>query len=106
MITRCALMLGFALAMAGCASTNPFNYTAGKLLDERHAKVCWSSVVTTANGRPCADEQAQASLDRCVNELEHAASPFTPEAEKREMLFDCMFDKGWQKTYVLAPPRT
>ena len=106
MMNRLVQMLGFALAMAGCASTNPFQYTASKLLDERHARVCWSSVATTGHGRPCADEQAQASLDQCVIKLEHAASSFTAEAEKREMLFECMFENGWQKTYVLEPPRT
>jgi hypothetical protein len=30
---------------------------------------------------------------------------FTAEEEKRELLFECMFEKGWQKTFVLGPPQ-
>jgi hypothetical protein len=97
-------ILSFAIVVGGCASINPFEYTARNILEGPYPSVCWGKVGAADPANPCDDKQAEVSLKECVVELEHSASLYTVEEEKREMLFECMFEKGWQEIHLVDWP--
>ena len=100
MRTRAAALLSVTVAMVGCASINPFEYTGNTILRERQAIVCWAKFGAAREASSCEDEPAKSSVKECVVELRKAASLFTGEEHKRSMLSQCMLEKGWQKIYL------
>jgi len=87
---------------AGCASLNPYAVAGAHMLDPQHAKFCWVKKGSPIFGhtKNCENDQASASLKKCLDKLEQTSHWFSPSDEAEGKIMQCMNSEGWDRALI------
>jgi hypothetical protein len=90
------------LAVAGCASLNPYPQAGAHMLEKPHGKFCWVPKGSPIFGHRenCANDQASPSLKKCLDKLERNSHWYSPSDEAEGNILQCMNDEGWGRSLI------
>ena len=96
-----SLLLMFS-ALSGCAGTmkhmTTYREAAASFATDACGQFCWSQEPSKSGRENCANEQASAPLQECVEQLSRAGNHFVDKELAQTQLRACMQEQRWFRT--------